>query len=128
MPEQMPKSGFFLSQLHIGQDLQFSSKTRRILTRSLWRWLLHRLWKHQSLSTTTVLFRTKLTQMIKHNLLLKWLLGLNLSQNQNGWKLETFRFKDENDYEYEIWPKDFFWTPKKASFYYFSLEKLALLS
>ena len=33
--------------------------------------------------------------------------GLNLSQDQNGWTLETFRFEDENDYEYEIWPKDF---------------------
>ena len=57
-----------------------------------------------------------------------YLQGLNLSQDQNGWTFDTFRFEDENDYEYEIWPKDFFWTPKKASFYYFSLEKLALLS
>ena len=31
----MPKSGFFLSQLHIVQDLGFSSKIRRVLTRSL---------------------------------------------------------------------------------------------
>ena len=36
----------------------------------LWRWLPHRLSKHQSLSTTTVLFRTTFTQTIKLNLLL----------------------------------------------------------
>ena len=40
----------------------------------------HRLSKHQSLSTTTVLFRTTFTRTIKLNLLLKWLLGSNLSQ------------------------------------------------
>ena len=34
----------------------------------------------QSLSTTTVLFRTTFTETIKLNLLLKWLLGSNLSQ------------------------------------------------
>ena len=43
----------------------------------LWRWLPHRLSKRQSLSTTTVLFRTTFTQMIKLNPLLKWLLGSN---------------------------------------------------
>ena len=37
--------------------------------------------KRQSLSTKTVLFRTTFTRMIKLNLLLKWLLGSNLSQN-----------------------------------------------
>ena len=36
----------------------------------LWRWLPHRLSKRQSLSTTTVLFRTTFTQTIKLNLLL----------------------------------------------------------
>ena len=46
--------------------------------------------------------------------------------------IETFRFKDENDYEYEIWLKVFshilnIYTPRKASFYHFSLEKLAPL-
>ena len=46
----------------------------------LWRWLPHRLSKRQSLSTTTVLFRTTFTRTIKLNLLLKWLLGSNLSQ------------------------------------------------
>ena len=46
----------------------------------LWRWLLHRLSKRQSLSTTTVLFRTTFTRTIKLNLLLKWLLGSDLSQ------------------------------------------------
>ena len=45
-----------------------------------WRWLPHRLSKRQSLSTT-VLFRTTFTRTIKLNLLLKWLLGSNLSQN-----------------------------------------------
>ena len=30
----------------------------------------HRLWKYQSLSTSTVLFRTTFTRTIKHNLLL----------------------------------------------------------
>ena len=39
--------------------------------------------------------------------------------------IETFRFKDEDDYEYEIWLQVY--TPRKASFYHFSLEKLALL-
>ena len=46
--------------------------------------------------------------------------------------LETFRFEDEDDYEYEIWLEVFsrmlkIYTPRKASFYHFSLEKLALL-
>ena len=50
----------------------------------LWRWLPHRLSKRQSVSTTTVLFRTTFTRTIKLNLLLKWLLGSNLSQ---WWKL-----------------------------------------
>ena len=36
----------------------------------LWRWLPHRLSKRQSLSKTTVLFRTTFTQTIKLNLLL----------------------------------------------------------
>ena len=35
----------------------------------LWRWLPHRLSKRQSLSTTTVLFRTTFTRTIKLNLL-----------------------------------------------------------
>ena len=48
-----------------------------------WRWLSHRLSKRQSLSTTTVLFRTTFTRMTKLNLLLKWLLGSNLSQSYN---------------------------------------------
>ena len=49
---------------------------------SLWlsRWLPHRLSKRQSVSTTTVLFRTTFTQMIIFNLLMKWLLVSNLSQ------------------------------------------------
>ena len=46
----------------------------------LWRWLPHRLSKRQSLPTTTVLFRTTFTQTIELNLLLKWVLGSNLSQ------------------------------------------------
>ena len=48
-------------------------------TSRLWRWLPHRLSKRQSLSTTTVLFRTTFTRTIKLNLFLKWLLGSNLS-------------------------------------------------
>ena len=44
------------------------------------RWLQNRLSKRQSLSTTTVLFRTTFTRTIKLGLLLKWLLGSNLSQ------------------------------------------------
>ena len=55
----------------------------------LWRWLPHRLSKRQSLSTTTLLFRTKFTRTIKLNLLLKWLLGSNLSQCLIHW---TVRF------------------------------------
>ena len=47
----------------------------------LWRWLPHRLSKRQSLWTTTVLFRTTFIRTIKLNLLLKWLLGSNLSQH-----------------------------------------------
>ena len=38
----------------------------------LWRWLPHRLSKRQSLSTTTVLFRTTITRTIKLNLLLRF--------------------------------------------------------
>ena len=46
--------------------------------------------------------------------------------------LETFRFENEDDYEYEIWLEVFLrmlkiYTPRKASFYHFSLEKLALV-
>ena len=47
----------------------------------LWRWLPHRLSKRQSVPTTTVLFRTTFTRTIKLNLLLKWLLDSNLSQD-----------------------------------------------
>ena len=45
---------------------------------SVWRWLPHRLSKRQSLSTTTVLFRTTFTRTIKLNLLnqLMWYTSL----------------------------------------------------
>ena len=48
----------------------------------LWRRLPHRLSKRQSLSTTTVWFRTTFPRTIKLNLLwlLKWLVDSNLSQ------------------------------------------------
>ena len=46
----------------------------------LWRWLLHRLSKRQSLSTTTVLFTTTFTRTIKLKLLLK---KKTLSQTNN---------------------------------------------
>ena len=46
----------------------------------LWRWLPHRLSKRQSLSTTTVLFRTTFTRTIILNLLMKWLPGSKLSK------------------------------------------------
>ena len=49
----------------------------------LWRWPSHRLSKRQSLSTTTVQFRTTFIRTIKLNLLLKWPLGSNLSQLSN---------------------------------------------
>ena len=57
-----------------------------ILSTDVWirRWLPRRLSKRQSLSTTTVPFRTTFTRTIKLNLLLKWLLGWNLSQ-WNKW-------------------------------------------
>ena len=47
--------------------------------------------------------------------------------------IETFRFKDGDVYDYEILLKVFFaysqnMTSRKASFYHFSREKLALLS
>ena len=47
--------------------------------------------------------------------------------------IQTFRFEDEDGYEYEISLEVFSRLPKiqtswKASFYHFSLEKLALLS
>ena len=54
----------------------------------------HRLSKRQSLSITTVLFRTTLTRTIKLNLLMKWLLGSNLSQiyffMKNVWNFYCF--------------------------------------
>ena len=48
-------------------------------------------------------------------------------------KLQTFRFENEGDYEYDISLKVFscllkIKTSRKASFYHFSLDKLALLS
>ena len=47
--------------------------------------------------------------------------------------IETFRFEDENDYEYEIELKVFpgilkKWTPRRALLYFFSLETIVLLS
>ena len=54
----------------------FLSKLQQVLNEYnslwLWRWLLHRLSKRQSLSTTTVLLRTTFTWTIKLNLLLKF--------------------------------------------------------
>ena len=47
----------------------------------LWRWLPHGLSNRQSLTTTTVLFRTTFTWTIILNLLMKWLRGSNLSQS-----------------------------------------------
>ena len=46
-----------------------------------------------------------------------------------GVTLDTNSFEDEDDHEGKIWLKDFFaysqkWTLRKASFYFFSLEKL----
>ena len=49
----------------------------------LWRWQPHRLSKRQTLSTTTVLFRTTFIRTIKLNLLMKWLMGSNLSRSVN---------------------------------------------
>ena len=46
----------------------------------LWRWLPHSLSKGQSMSTTTVLFRTTITWTIMLKLLIKWLLGSHLGQ------------------------------------------------
>ena len=47
--------------------------------------------------------------------------------------IKTFTFKDQNDYEYEIWFKVFSrsvkkWTPQNTSLHFFSPEKLVLLS
>ena len=70
----------------IDSDLRFDNlcgshlQSQKMTTVQVWRWLPHRLSKSQSMSTTTVLFRTTFTQTIKRNLLLKWLLGSNLSQ------------------------------------------------
>ena len=64
----------------------------------LGRWLPHRLSERQSPSTTTVLFRTTFTRTIKLNLLLKWFLGSNLSQqNKKGsatWCVPSSSFSD----------------------------------
>ena len=67
----------FKVELHVLENPRDSC---RILELTWKRWLPHRLSKHQSLSTTTVLFRSSFTRMIRLNLLLKWLLGSNLSQ------------------------------------------------
>ena len=45
-------------------------------------------------------------------------------------KIETFRFWDENNYEYQIWLKVFSrilksWTPRKASLHFFSTKKIS---
>ena len=53
-----------------------------------WRWLLHRLSKRQSLSTT-VLFRTTFTRTIILNVLMKWLLRSNLSQSKKNWQISA---------------------------------------
>ena len=66
----------------------------------LWRWLPHRLSKRQSLPTTTVLFRTTFTQTIKLNLLLKWVLGSNLSQC-------SFCYNLSKHCERKLWPRFF---------------------
>ena len=56
-----------------------------------------------------------------------------LSRSTSMPSLETFRFEDEDNYEYEICIKVFsrilkIQTSRKASFHHFSLAKLALLS
>ena len=50
----------------------------------LWRRLPHRLSKRQSLSTTTVWFRTTFPRTIKLNLLLKWLLVARVIMYRNS--------------------------------------------
>ena len=58
----------------------------------VWRWLPHRFSKRQSMSTTTVLFRTTFTRTIILNLLMKWLLGSNLSQLDFSFTTTRFYF------------------------------------
>ena len=59
----------------------------------LWRWLPHRLSKRQSLSTTTVLFRTTFTRTIKLNLLKYWKSCANWSN------ITALRFGDQGTKE-----------------------------
>ena len=83
-------------QLFLGSRLNWL--IRSIMTwynsLSLWSWPPHSLSKRQSLSITRVLFRTTFTRPIILNLLLKWLLGSNLSQYQKSlWKLVPPSFR-----------------------------------
>ena len=75
-------------------------------------------------------FGSKATR--SERLLLILHMALQLDLYQNFVPLETYRFKEEDDYEYKIWLDVFsrilkIKTSRKASFYLFSLEKLALL-
>ena len=64
----------------------------------LWRWLPYRLLRHQSLSTTTVLFNNTFTQTIILNVLMKWFLGSNLSH--------YFFFGDNKIWMWNVLDKD----------------------
>ena len=63
---------FFLTQLRVSFSYGMPISSHMFMLR-LWRWLQHRLSKRQSLSTT-------LNRTNRLNLLIKWLLGSNLSQ------------------------------------------------
>ena len=98
----------------------------------LWRWLPHRLSKCQSLSTMTVLFRTTFTQTIILNLLTKWLLGSNLSQEERCWLAMKVKLKFKL-LNHTIWFKSYnniittFAFPKKwpqSLLYHFTLNIL----
>ena len=69
----------------------------------LWRWLLYRLSKHQSLSTTTVLFNTTFTQTIILNVLMKRIPGfkpftlfffvdnkMDVQCSRKGWVIKVY--------------------------------------
>ena len=63
----------------------------------LWRWLLHRLSKRQSLSTTVL---TTFTRTIMLNLLMKWLLVSNLSHHHHHYYYCCYYYYDYDYYYY----------------------------
>ena len=92
------------------QITNFISRLSKIVRVNLvWRRLLYRLSKRQSLSTA-VLFGTKFTWTIILSLLMKWLLGSNLSQIKNCLIKDTHLWVNLSSLNGHSWLKSPVWS------------------